>query len=70
MNVRNIFKGQTRVEQHLLEHFASACRCSFLEDVTITFIDKNNPKDQNQRKHYWRHTFIPMAPLGLDINDN
>ena len=49
MNVRNIFKAQTCMEQHLFGHFASECHCNFLEDVTITFFDQTDPKDQNQR---------------------
>ena len=35
MNDRNFLKGQTCMQQHLYEHFASEGHCSFLEDVTI-----------------------------------
>ena len=52
MNNRNFLKGQTLMQQHLLEHFASEGHCSLLEDVTITFIDKTDPKNPNRRKHY------------------
>ena len=52
MNNRNFLKGQTLMQQHLLEHFASEGHCSLLEDVTITFIDKTYPKNPNRRKHY------------------
>ena len=41
--------------------------CSFLEDVTITFIYKTDPKDPNRREHYWRHTLKTMVPLGLNV---
>ena len=70
MNDRNFLKGQTCMQQHLFEHFASEGHCSFLEDVSITFIDKTDPKDPNQREHYWRHTLKTMAPLGLNIEDD
>ena len=40
MNDRNFVKDQTCMQQQLFEHFD---HFSFLEDVTITFIDKNNP---------------------------
>ena len=70
MNDRNFLKGQTCMQQHLYEHFASEGHCSFLEDVTITFIDKTDPKDPNQRKHYWRHTLKSMAPLDLNVEDD
>ena len=35
MNNRNFLNGQTLMQQHLLEHFASEGHCSLLEDVTI-----------------------------------
>ena len=70
MNDRNILKGQTCMPQNLFEYFASEGHCSFLEDVTITFIDKTDPKDPNQREHYCRHTLKAMAPLGLNVEDD
>ena len=45
MNDRKFLKGQTCRQQHLFEHFASEAHCSFLQDVTIMFIDKIHPKD-------------------------
>ena len=44
--------GQTCMFQYLLEDFASEGHCSFLEDVTITLIDKSDPEDPNRRKDY------------------
>ena len=68
MNDRNFLKGQTCMQQHLHEHFASEGHCSFLEDVSNTFIDKTDPKDPNRREHYKRHTLKKMmAPLGLNV---
>ena len=49
--------------------FASEVHCSFLEDVTIAFIKETDPKDPEQREHYWRHTLKTMAPLGLNVKD-
>ena len=70
MNDRNFLKAQTCMQQHLFEHFASEGHCSFLENVTITFIDKTDPKDPNRQEHYWRHTLKTMAPLGLNAGDD
>ena len=50
MNDRNFLKGEICMQQHLHEHFASEGPCSFLEDVTITFIDKTDPTDPNSRE--------------------
>ena len=70
MNGRNFLEGQTCMQQHLFEHLASEGHCSFLEDVTIIFIDKTDPEDPNRQKHYWRHTLKTMAPLGLNVEDD
>ena len=43
-NCRNLVKGQTCIQKHLFGHFANEAHCSFIEDVTITFIDKTDPK--------------------------
>ena len=70
MNNRNFLNGQTCLQRHLFEHFASEGHCSFLEDAAIIFIDKTDPKDPNRQEHYWRHTFETMAPLGLNVEDD
>ena len=70
MNDRNLLKGQTCMQQNLFEYFASEVHCSFLEDATITFIDKTNPEDPNRPEHYWRHTLKTKAPLGLNVEDH
>ena len=67
MNDRNFVKDQTCMQQQLFEHFD---HFSFLEDVTITFIDKNNPRDPKRRENYWRHKFKKIAPLGLNVKDD
>ena len=69
MNDRYFSKGQTCMQHHLFEHFGSESHCSSLEDVTITFTDKTDPKDPNRREHYWRHTLKTMAPLGSNVED-
>ena len=39
----------------------------FLEDVSLMFIDKNDPSDPFKREDYWRSTVKAMAPFGLNI---
>ena len=70
MNNRNFLNGQTCLQRHLFEHFASEGHCSFLEDAAIIFIDKTDPKDPNRQEHYWRHTLKTMAPLGFNVEDD
>ena len=58
------------MQQHLFEHFASEGHCSFLEDLTIKFIDKPDHKDPNWRERYWKHKCEKMAPIGFSVVDD
>ena len=58
------------MQQDLFEHFSGDGHSNFLDDVSITFIDKTDPKDTNRREHYWRHVLRTMAPDGLNIHDD
>ena len=41
----------------------------FLEDGSITLIEKTEPPNPLQREHYWRSTLTTMAPWGLNVED-
>ena len=43
---------------------------SFLDDVSIIFINKTDRKDPNNWEHYWRHTLKTMAPQGLNVEND
>ena len=43
---------------------------NFLNDVSITFIDKTNLTNPLQRENYWNHTLKKFAPYGLNIKEN
>ena len=58
------------MQQHLFEHFSSEGHCGFLDDISIIFIDKTDPKDPNKREHYWQHTLKIMVPQGLNVEDD
>ena len=59
----------TCTQQHLFEHFSEEGHHSFLEDVSITLIDKTDPSNPLQRENYWRCILKTMAPWGLNIED-
>ena len=40
------------MQQHLFEHFSSEGHSNFLDDVSIIFIDKTDPKGPNKREYY------------------
>ena len=54
---------------HLFEHFSEEGHHSFLEDVSITLIEKTDPSNPLQRENYWRSTLKTMVPWGLNVED-
>ena len=58
------------MQEHLFRHFSSPGRNGFLNDVSITFIDKTDPSDPLKREDYWRRTLKTMAHFGLNIEEN
>ena len=58
------------MQEHLFRHFSSPGRNGFLNDVSITFIDKTDPSNPLKREDYWKRTFKTMVPFGLNIEDN
>ena len=51
-NNRKYLRKESCMQQHLFEHFSSEGHNSFVDDVSIIFIDKNDPKSPNKREHY------------------
>ena len=41
----------------------------FLKDVTVTLIDKTDPRNPSEREDYWIHTLKTKAPRGLNMED-
>ena len=68
-NGRNYQEYGTCMQQHLFEHFSDEGHHSFLEDVSITLIDKTDPLNPLQRENYWRSILKTMAPWGLNVED-
>ena len=68
-NYRKYIRKDSCIQQHLFEHFSSKGHISFLDDVSIIFINKTDPKDPNKREHYWRHTLKTIAPKRLNVED-
>ena len=57
------------MQEHLFRHFSSPGRNGFLNDVSITFIDKTDPSDPLKLEDYWRRTLKTIAPFGLNIDN-
>ena len=58
------------INLHVYLKYQTYGYCSFLEDVSSTFIDKTDPSDPLKREDYWRSTLKTMAPFGLNIEES
>ena len=58
------------MQEHLFSHFSMAAHDWFLNDVSVTFIDKTDPSDPLRREDYWRQALKTMVPHGLNIEDS
>ena len=63
-------RSETCMQEHLFRHFSSQGHNGFLNDVSMTFIDKTVPSDPLKREDYWKRTLKTMAPFGLNIEDS
>ena len=50
VNNRKYLRKETRMQQHLFEHFSSEGHSGFLDDISIIFIDKTDPKNPEKRE--------------------
>ena len=57
------------MQRHLYEHFNLPGHSGFLNEVSVTFIDKTGPKDPTKRQDFWIQTLKTKAPLELNIED-
>ena len=58
------------MQEHLYRHLNSPGHRGFLNDVSVTLIDKMDGSDHKKREDYWMKTLKTMAPYGLNIEDS
>ena len=58
------------MQQHLFEHFNSEGHHCFLDQISITFIDKTDSTKPLKRDNYWRSIFKTIAPWGLNVEES
>ena len=54
------------MQADLFEHFASNGHNGFLEDCTITLIDKTDGADPTRREEYWRRVLKTVSAYGFN----
>ena len=55
--------------EHLHKHFQTESHKGFLNEVSVTSIDKTDGKDPKKRERYWMGTLKTMDPYWLNIAD-
>ena len=58
------------MQEHLYRYFSSPDHMEFLDDVSITLIDKKDGSDSKKREDCWMKTLKTMASYGLNIEDS
>ena len=51
-NTRSFERGEQCMQRHLNEHFNTPGHSGFLNDVSVTLIDKTDPKDPTKREDF------------------
>ena len=57
------------MQEHLFKHFTNIGHNGFLNNVSITVIDKTDGKNPKKREDYWRRTLKTYLLFGRDIKD-
>ena len=65
-NNRKAGRRVEHIQADLFEHFASNGHNGFLEDCTITLIDKTDGADPTRRAEYWRRVLKTVSPYGFN----
>ena len=59
-------RGEEHMQPELFEHFHLKKHNGFLQDSSITLIDKTDGSDPTRREEYWRVVLKTVAPYGLN----
>ena len=58
------------MQENLYKHFESEGHTEFLDNVSITLIDKTDGSNPSKRENYWMRTLKTFAPYGLNVKDS
>ena len=63
-------RKESCMQEHMFKHFNSMRLNGFLNNVSITLIDKTDGKNPKKRKDYWRRTLKTYSLFGLNVEDS
>ena len=62
-------RGEKCNQEHLYKHFENEGHTEFLDDVSITLIDKTDGSNPTKRENCWMRTIETYTPYGLNVVD-
>ena len=62
-------RGEDHMQPLVFEHFSSNYHNNFLEDCSVTLIDKTDGADPTRREDYWRWVLETVVPYVLNMVD-
>ena len=63
-------RGEKCIQKHLYKHFENKGYTEFLDDVSITLIDKTGGYNPTKRENYWMRTLKTYVPYSLNVADS
>ena len=57
------------MQEYLYSHFQSQGHNGFLENVSITLIDKTDYSNPTKRETFWINTFKALATYGFNVEN-
>ena len=69
-NDRKHSRKESCMQEHLFKHFNSMGHNDFLNNVSMTLIDKTDGKNPKKREGYWRRNLKTFSPFGLNVEDS
>ena len=66
-NDKKYFISEPCMQEQIFEHFNSVGHTGFLENVSVTFIDKTDLQNPEKRENYWMQALMTMVPWGKSI---
>ena len=68
-NNRKAKRGEEHMQPLVSEYFSSNDHNGFLEDCSVTLIDKTDGSDPTAREEYWRRILKTVTSYGLNMID-
>ena len=69
-NARKFDRKESCMQEHLYKHFQTEGHKGFLNEASVTLIDKMNGKDPKKRERYWIQTLKTTELNGFNIADS